>query len=157
VSPPPIADDDSPGPSQFTDPRYIRGPFSDDHGLDVLAISIVPPWTLSAPASSCCSKSNDRLPGSGAMHVDSVVVESRHPLALALDGELDGNLPGQFETVPGAVRVVTPVNRSCGNGDAARPGVRRRRRAGPGVPGSRKLRDDVSPRDPLFYWYGETN
>ena len=29
-------------------------------------------------------------------------------LGLTLDGELDGVIPGEFETVAGAVRVVTP-------------------------------------------------
>jgi diacylglycerol kinase family enzyme len=92
----------------------IRGPFPDDHGLDVLAIGIVPPWTLFRAGVFLLLGIKRPVAGVRAMHVDSVVVESRHPLTLALDGELDGNLPGQFETVPGAVRVVTPVSRSCG-------------------------------------------
>jgi len=92
----------------------IRSPFPDDHGLDVLAIGIVPPWTLFRVGVFLLLGIKRPVAGVRAMHVDSLVVESRHPLALALDGELDGSLPGQFETLPAAVRVVTPVRRSCG-------------------------------------------
>ena len=91
----------------------IRGPFPDDHRLDVLAVGNVPPWTLFRAGVFLLLGIKRPVAGVRAMHVDSLVVESRHPLALALDGELDGSLPGQFETVPGAVRVITPVARSC--------------------------------------------
>jgi len=35
-------------------------------------------------------------------------VDSPRPLGLFLDGELDGNIPGQFEAVAGAPRVIVP-------------------------------------------------
>ena len=91
----------------------IRGPFPDDHRLDVLAIGKVPPWRLLRAGAFLLLGIKRPVAGVQAMHVDSLVVESRRPLALALDGELDGSLPGQFETVPGAIRVITPVTRSC--------------------------------------------
>jgi undecaprenyl-diphosphatase len=90
----------------------LRSPYRDEHGLDVLAIENVPPWTLFRAGVFLLAGIKRPVAGVRAMHVDSIGVESRNPLALALDGELDGNLPGRFETVPSALRVMTPVSRS---------------------------------------------
>ena len=48
------------------------------------------------------------VPGIRALHVERLAVDSRHPLSLALGGELDGTLPGEFEAVAEALRVITP-------------------------------------------------
>ncbi len=40
---------------------------------------------------------NRTVPGVRALQVERLGVDSPHPLGLSLDGELDGNLPGQFE------------------------------------------------------------
>jgi diacylglycerol kinase family enzyme/membrane-associated phospholipid phosphatase len=85
----------------------IRGPWRDDHGLDVLAVGPVPPWTLFRAGVFLLLGIKRPVSGVRAVHVDRVGVESRNPLALALDGELDGSLPGRLETVPGALRVIT--------------------------------------------------
>ena len=90
----------------------LRGPFPDDHGLDVLAIGNVPPWRLLRAGVFLLLGIKRPVPGVQAMHVERIGVEGRSPLALALDGELDGSLPGQFESLPAALRVITPVNRS---------------------------------------------
>lgn len=100
----------------------IRSPYRDAHGLDVLAIENVPPWTLLRAGVFLLAGIKQPVAGVRAIHVDSIGVESRNPLALALDGELDGSLPGQFETLPSALRVMTPVSGS-------RRGRRRSRRA----------------------------
>ncbi len=51
---------------------------------------------------------NRTVPGVRALQVERLGVDSSHPLGLPLDGELDGNLPGQFEAIAGALRVVVP-------------------------------------------------
>jgi diacylglycerol kinase family enzyme len=99
----------------------LRSPYRDEHGLDVLAIANVPPWTLLRAGLFLLAGIKRPVAGVRAMHVDSIGVESRSPLALALDGELNGSLPGRFETLPGALRVITPVSRN----------PRRRRRGRP--------------------------
>jgi undecaprenyl-diphosphatase len=90
----------------------IRGPWADAHGLDVLAVGNVPPWRLVRAGIFLLLGIKRPVSGVRAMHVDRVSVGSGSPLALALDGELDGSLPGRFETVPGALRVITPVSQS---------------------------------------------
>ena len=51
---------------------------------------------------------NRSVAGVRALQVDRLGVDSSRALNLSLDGELDGNLPGQFEMVAGALRVIVP-------------------------------------------------
>lgn len=90
----------------------IRSPYRDDHGLDVLAIGNVAPWTLFRAGVFLLLGVKRPVAGVLSMHVDNIGVGSRNPLTLALDGELDGTLPGRLETLPSALRVVTRARRS---------------------------------------------
>jgi len=54
---------------------------------------------------------NRSVPGIRALQVQRLGVDSPRPLGLSLDGELDGTIPGQFEVVAGAVRVIVPAAR----------------------------------------------
>jgi diacylglycerol kinase family enzyme len=51
---------------------------------------------------------NRSVPGVRALPVQRMGVDSARPLGLSLDGELDGSIPGTFEVVAGAVRVLVP-------------------------------------------------
>jgi diacylglycerol kinase family enzyme len=44
-----------------------------------------------------------------ALHVSSLRVHTDHPLDVALDGEIIGNLPADFEVAGEALRVITPL------------------------------------------------
>ena len=77
----------------------VRGTHPAEHRLEALAVEDVsPPKTLRA---GLC-------PWRRALQVQHLGVDSPRPLGLSLDGELDGNLPGQFEAVAGALRVIVP-------------------------------------------------
>ena len=86
----------------------VRSPYPDDHRLDVLAVEDVPPPTMFRAGLFLLLGIKRTVPGVRGLHVERLGVGSQHPLGLALDGELDGSLPGEFEAVAGAVRVVTP-------------------------------------------------
>jgi diacylglycerol kinase family enzyme/membrane-associated phospholipid phosphatase len=86
----------------------VRSPYPDDHRLDVLAIEDVPPLKLIRAGVFLLLGIKRPVPGVRALHLDTLAVDSDHPLALALDGELDGALPGQFQPLAGALRVITP-------------------------------------------------
>jgi len=74
----------------------------------VIAVEDVPPARILRAGLFVLLGVKRPVSGVRTMHVDQLAVASQHPLALALDGELDGNLPGQFETFAGALRVITP-------------------------------------------------
>jgi YegS/Rv2252/BmrU family lipid kinase len=85
----------------------VRGPYRDDHRLDVLAIEDVPIATLVRAGLFLLLGSKRPVTGIRALHVDRLAVDSDQPLALALDGELSGTIPGEFQTLAGALRVIT--------------------------------------------------
>ncbi|HSO97525.1 MAG TPA: phosphatase PAP2 family protein [Solirubrobacteraceae bacterium] len=86
----------------------VRSPYSDDHRLDVIAVEDVRPAKMLQAGLFILLGIKRPVSGVRTMHVDQFAVASQRPLALALDGELDGNLPGQFDTWAGALRVITP-------------------------------------------------
>jgi YegS/Rv2252/BmrU family lipid kinase len=98
----------------------LRGPYPEDHMLDVLAVEDVTAPKILRAGLFLLMGIKRPVAGVRALHVERLGVDSRHPLGLALDGELDGTLPGQFESVARALRVVTPT---------ARRSLRRGRRA----------------------------
>jgi len=87
----------------------VRSPFPDDHRLDVLAVEHVAPHKIIRAGVFLLMGIKRPVPGVRAMHVQTLGVETPQPLGLALDGELDGAIPGMFESVAGAVRVITPT------------------------------------------------
>jgi diacylglycerol kinase (ATP) len=86
----------------------LKSPYPDDHRLDVIAAEDVPPWKMFRAGLFLLLGVKRPVPGIRALHVERIAVGSEDPLGLALDGEPDGTLPGEFDTVPGALRVITP-------------------------------------------------
>ena len=86
----------------------VRGPHPAEHRLDVLAVEDVSPPKMLRAGLFLLLGINRTVPGVRALQVERLGVDSSHPLGLSLDGELDGNLPGQFEAIAGALRVVVP-------------------------------------------------
>ncbi len=86
----------------------VRGPHRDDHLLDVLAVEQAPPWKILRAGLLLLLGVQRPVAGVRALQASGVDVDSDHPLGLAVDGELDGSLPGRFEPVPAAIRVLTP-------------------------------------------------
>ncbi|MGO9954487.1 MAG: bifunctional phosphatase PAP2/diacylglycerol kinase family protein [Solirubrobacteraceae bacterium] len=84
----------------------VRGPHPAEHRLDVLAVEDVSPPKMLRAGLFVLLGINRSVPGVRALQVERLGVDSPRPLGLSLDGELDGNLPGQFEAVVGALRVI---------------------------------------------------
>jgi diacylglycerol kinase family enzyme len=91
-----------------------RGRRSEDHRLDVIAVEDTPPHKLVSAGISLLLGSKRRVAGLHLMHLDNLIVDSRDALTLTLDGEPDGTLPGQFDTLVAALRVITPHRRRSG-------------------------------------------
>ena len=87
----------------------IEGSDPDDRLLDVLAFEDMPMRRLLLAASSLLLPGRRPLAGVRALHVSKLHVHTSRPLAVALDGEVVGRLPGDFEVVGEALRVVTPL------------------------------------------------
>lgn len=86
----------------------VRGPHRGEHRLDVLAVEDVSPPKMLRAGLFLLMGINRSAPGVRALQVERLVVDSPRPLELSRDGELDGNIPGQFEMVAGALRVIVP-------------------------------------------------
>jgi diacylglycerol kinase family enzyme len=86
----------------------VRGPHPAEHRLDVLAVEDVSPPKMLRAGLFLLLGINRTVPGVRALQVDRLGVDTPRPLGLSLDGELDGNLPGQFEAVDRALRVIVP-------------------------------------------------
>jgi diacylglycerol kinase family enzyme len=86
----------------------VRGPHPAEHRLDVLAVEDVSPPKMFSAGLFLLVGINRSVPGVRALQVERLRVDSPQPLGLSLDGELDGNLPGQFEAIAGALRVIVP-------------------------------------------------
>jgi diacylglycerol kinase family enzyme len=86
----------------------VRGPHRGEHRLDVLAVEDVSPPKMLRAGVFLLLGINRTVPGVRALQVDSLGVGSPRPLGLSLDGELDGTIPGQFEAIAGALRVIVP-------------------------------------------------
>jgi YegS/Rv2252/BmrU family lipid kinase len=88
----------------------VRSPYPDDHRLDVLVIEDVRVPELLRGGLFLLLGIKRPVAGVRALHLDRLAVDSDHPLALALDGELDGSLPGEFRPLTRAVHVITPAS-----------------------------------------------
>jgi YegS/Rv2252/BmrU family lipid kinase len=87
----------------------VRGSDPDDRLLDVLAFEDIPVRRLLLAASFLLLRVRRPLAGVRAMHVSRLHVHTPRPLAVALDGEVAGQLPGDFEVAGEALRVITPL------------------------------------------------
>jgi hypothetical protein len=78
----------------------LRSPHADDRLLDVLAVEDVPPRNILRAGVFPLLGIQRPVAGVRAFHVDRLMVGGGQPLGLAVDGELHGSLPGQFERSP---------------------------------------------------------
>jgi diacylglycerol kinase family enzyme len=86
----------------------VRGPHPAEHRLDVLAVENVSPPKMLRAGLFLLLGINRTVPGVRALQVERVGVDSSRPLGLSLDGELDGNIPGEFEAIAAGLRVIVP-------------------------------------------------
>ena len=96
------------GDQRTGDRRAARSEGERPHKLDVLAVEDVSAPKILKAGLFLLLGVQQPVAGVRAMQVDSLEVDSEHPLGLALDGELDGSLPGRFELVARALRVIVP-------------------------------------------------
>jgi YegS/Rv2252/BmrU family lipid kinase len=87
----------------------VRGSDPDDRLLDVLAFEDIPVRRLLLAAAFLVLRIRRPLAGVRALHTRQVHVHTPRPLAVALDGEVAGCLPGDFEVAGEALRVITPL------------------------------------------------
>jgi len=85
----------------------LAGSELDDHRLDVLALDDVPPWHFALAIWPLLFHKNPHVGGVRLYHARRMRVHSEKPLDITLDGEVVGRIPGDFELLAGAVRVVT--------------------------------------------------
>jgi diacylglycerol kinase family enzyme len=86
----------------------VGGSSPDDRLLDVLAVEDLPAHQIIRAALYLILHINRQVTGVRALHVKSLRVHTERPLDVALDGEVIGNLPGEFEVAGEALRVITP-------------------------------------------------
>jgi diacylglycerol kinase family enzyme len=82
----------------------------DDRLLDVLAFEELPLHRIVLAALFLLLRVNREVRGVHALHLSSLTVHTDRPLDVALDGELTGSVPGQFEVAAEALRVITPLD-----------------------------------------------
>jgi diacylglycerol kinase family enzyme len=88
----------------------------DDRLLDVLAFEELPLHRLALAALFLVFHINREVRGVHALHLSSLTVHTERPLEAALDGEVSGTVPAEFEVVGEALRVVTPHHFQRDNG-----------------------------------------
>jgi undecaprenyl-diphosphatase len=88
----------------------VGGANLDDRLLDVLAFEEVGLHRIALAALFLLLHVNREVRGVHARHLSHVTVHTQRPLDVALDGELGGTVPGDFEVVGEALHVVTPLD-----------------------------------------------
>jgi YegS/Rv2252/BmrU family lipid kinase len=86
----------------------VAGSNPDDRLLDVLAFEDIPARRMLLAALFLLLRVKRQIAGVRTFHLARLHVHTEHPLDVALDGEIGGNLPGDFEVVGNALRVITP-------------------------------------------------
>jgi len=86
----------------------LRSPSPADGRLDAVALGDVPPLRVLWAGMRVLMGNKRAVDGVRAMRVESLGVDCEQALALTLDGELAATLPGEFDTLPRAIRVITP-------------------------------------------------
>lgn len=86
----------------------VAGSNPDDRLLDVLAFEDIPARRMLLAALFLLLRIKRQVAGVRALHVSRLHVHTEHPLDVALDGEVAGNLPADFEVAGNALRVITP-------------------------------------------------
>jgi YegS/Rv2252/BmrU family lipid kinase len=82
----------------------------DDRLLDVLAFEALPVHRLALAALFLLLRVKRHVRGVHALHLTSLTVRTERTLDVALDGEVAGTVPGDFEVAGEALRVVTPLD-----------------------------------------------
>jgi YegS/Rv2252/BmrU family lipid kinase len=88
----------------------IGGATLDDRLLDVLAFEEMPLHRLGLAALFLLLHVNRRVRGVHVSHLSNLKVHTDRTLEVALDGEVTGTVPGDFEVAGEALRVVTPLD-----------------------------------------------
>jgi len=88
----------------------VQGSNPDDRLLDVLAIEHVPVRRLALIAVFLLLRVKRQPAGVRTFHVRDLHVHTGQPLEVALDGEIAGALPADFEVAGEALRVITPLS-----------------------------------------------
>jgi undecaprenyl-diphosphatase len=86
----------------------LGGSSADDRLLDVLAIEAQPVHRIVLAGLILLLHLRREVRGARALHVPRLHVQTDQPLEVALDGEIAGTLPGDFEVVGEGLSVVTP-------------------------------------------------
>jgi undecaprenyl-diphosphatase len=81
-----------------------------DQLLDVLAFEEVPLHRIALAALFLLLHVSREVRGVHALHLSNLKVHTTRPLDVALDGEVTGTVPGDFEVAGEALRVVTPLD-----------------------------------------------
>jgi YegS/Rv2252/BmrU family lipid kinase len=87
----------------------VPGASLTDGLLDVTVVERLSGARLAVAVADAFVGRHRPVPGVHTMRVRSLRVDARGPQKLALDGELIGELPAEFEVQPGALRVVVPA------------------------------------------------
>ena len=88
----------------------VGGANLDDRLLDVLALEELPLHRIALAALFLLFHVNRAVRGVHALHLSHLTVHTTRPLDVALDGEVSGTVPGDFEVAAEALRVVTPLD-----------------------------------------------
>jgi YegS/Rv2252/BmrU family lipid kinase len=88
----------------------VGGVNLDDRLLDVLAFEALPLHRIALAALFLLLHIDREVRGVHALHLSHLKVDSDQPLDVALDGEVAGTVPGDFEVAGEALRVVTPLD-----------------------------------------------
>ena len=86
----------------------VKGPDKDGHKLDVLAVEDVSAPKILKAGLFLLLGVQQPVAGVRAMQVDSLEVDSEHSLGSRPGREAHGSLPGRFELVARALRVIVP-------------------------------------------------
>ena len=85
----------------------VSGADPDDRLLDVLTIEPVRVWRAALVAAALLLRARWTPRGMRAFHASRLSVHTEAPLAVALDGEVAGRLPADFDLAGDALRVMT--------------------------------------------------
>jgi undecaprenyl-diphosphatase len=88
----------------------VGGANLDDRLLDVLAFEELPLHRIALSALFLLLHVNRGVRGVHALHLSDLKVHTKRQLDVALDGEVIGKVPGDFEVAGEALRVVTPLD-----------------------------------------------
>lgn len=94
----------------------LPGATADDRLLNVIMIEHLPMRRLLRSALYPAIGLHRRIHGIRALAVSRLSVQPQHPMDVTLDGEILGQIPGTFEVVPLALRVMAPASATQNHG-----------------------------------------